>query len=826
MAATSIYEQWMLEMLNAARLDPAAMAARFGISLNDGLPPGTISATPKQALAMSDILLATSDYHNDWMIANGSFSTTGDQGSNPGDRMAYAGFNDGETFDWGETLHWKPFNASASVNEDSVAYSIWREMFLDPQSRAILLNGDYNEIGIGFTNGIVGGTPTVRAFVVGHDLAASDERFITGGALSFTFDDVLSMPNPMSPRIVTGTDGSTTTGAAGGYRIAATSDLQVVTLGDLTVSLQMPDENVKLDLAGPSSVRSSHTITLEAGVRVAELLGIRDADLITANDNGAVSLYGNSGANHLLGNWANDRLDGGAGADRLEGGYGNDWYVVDHTDDLIVELAGRGSDTVVLTFNDSVATVNYALAAGASVETIRSEGIISNLKVTGNEFGQEIHGNFFATNNLSGGGGDDTIFGQHDQDTLHGGLGRDRLYGYGGGDRYVYLSAAESAVGATRDVLGSWQADLDAFGGQDLIDFSQFDANTLMGGWQGLTFDGFGAATRTVGAGHLKYYHTGGNTYLVASVDGDDQADFQVEVTGLHHFDKNSFIGLNSVSPGTPGNDTIVGTSGNETIHGGLGKDSLTGGGGADRFVFNSHSDSLVGVPRDVITDWSSDDKLDLSAFDARRDLAEHQNFTFLGAGTATRTVGAGELKYYHVNGKTYLVGSSDGDSDADLQIEFNGLHHFNASNFIGIGSPGVTGTTGADTLNGTSGSDAVRGGLGADTLYGGGGSDRFIYHAAAESGAGPARDIIKDWSADDRIDLALMDGNTATGGQDDLTFIGYGPATRTIDTGMVKYYQTGGNTYVVASVDGNDQADFQIEISGLHTLTASNFIL
>ena len=45
-------------------------------------------------------------------------------------------------------------------------------------------------------------------------------------------------------------------------------------------------------------------------------------------------------------------------------------------------------------------------------------------------------------------------------------------------------------------------------------------------------------------------------------------------------------------------------------------------------------------------------------------------------------------------------------------------------------------------------------------------------------------------------------------------------------DAGMLKYYQTGGNTYVVASVDDDGHADFQIEIIGLHTLTAGNFIL
>ncbi|MGB3335976.1 MAG: hypothetical protein WBA73_02245 [Devosia sp.] len=819
MAATSLYEQFMLEMLNAARLDPAGMAARFGIALNDGLPPGTISAGPKQALAMSDILLATSDYHNDWMIANNSFSTVGDLGSDPGDRMAYAGFNDGEAFDWGETLHWKAFNANAGVFEDSVAYSLWREMFLDPESRAIMLNGEYNEIGISFANGIIGGVPTIRAYVIGHDLASSDERFITGGAFQPTIFEVTSPPTPIAGVTIASTDGTVVTNAAGGYRIAVSSDEQSVNLGGAHVTLHMPDENVKLDLIGNGHVRSSHTMTLHEGVRVGELLGIRDADLFTSADAGPVYLYGNAGTNRLVGNWSSDYLDGGAGADRLEGGYGNDRYIVDDASDVIIELAGRGADTVET-------TVSYTLAAGVSVETIRSEGIANEIRLEGNEFAQVILGNFFARNYLVGGGGDDSLHGSHYQDVLHGGLGRDVMWGSGGGDRYVYLSAAESGTGGGRDVIANWQENVDIWGIDDLIDFSQFDANTLLAGWQGLTFVGEGAATRTVGAGQLKYYQVHGNTYLVASVDGDDQADFQVEITGLHDLTADHFIGLATVAPGTPGNDTIIGTAGADTIHGGLGRDILTGAGGNDRFVFNTVAESQIGNYRDVITDWAVGDKIDLGQFDARTDIAGPQGFTFVGLGEATRIAAPGELKYYHVAGKTYLVGSTDGDTNGDFQLEINGVHHFKATDFIGLSNVRLTGTAAADTLNGTTGNDVLRGGLGKDTLFGGAGSDRFVYGSAAESGVAGARDVIKDWSAADRIDLSGIDARTATAGNDAFGWFGLGTATRTVDPGVVKYYHTSGNTYVVASVDGDNQADLQIEITGIHTLTVDNFIL
>ena len=42
------------------------------------------------------------------------------------------------------------------------------------------------------------------------------------------------------------------------------------------------------------------------------------------------------------------------------------------------------------------------------------------------------------------------------------------------------------------------------------------------------------ALSRSAASGDLKYYHVNGNTYLVASVDGDNEADLQIEIAGLH----------------------------------------------------------------------------------------------------------------------------------------------------------------------------------------------------------------------------------------------------------------------------------------------------
>jgi len=50
----------------------------------------------------------------------------------------------------------------------------------------------------------------------------------------------------------------------------------------------------------------------------------------------------------LIGNRDDNRLDGGPGADRMTGGLGDDVYVVDHSEDQILELPFEGTDQIIL----------------------------------------------------------------------------------------------------------------------------------------------------------------------------------------------------------------------------------------------------------------------------------------------------------------------------------------------------------------------------------------------------------------------------------------------------------------------------------------------
>ena len=814
MAAFSQLEQYILELVNLARLDPAAMAARFAIDLNEGLPPGTISAESKSVLAMSDLLHDTAEYHSAWMVANNSFSTIGELGSNPGDRMAYAGFNDGEPFEWGETLTWQFHDANAQFNLSSVAYSFFRTSFLDPGNRALMLSEDFNEVGVNLMVALLGGQPDVQAHVLTADLAGSDEVFITGAHFDRYYfpDTIVVPPNGVAGTEVSADGASTSTGVAGGYRLAVAGTEHRVTLGGADITLFMDGGNAKLDLIGSNLIQSSHSLMVHAGVAAAHLVGLNDAHISTVEGSGLISLHGNGGNNHLTGNSASNYLYGEGGADVLEGARGDDFYFVDSSADQVIEHEGEGFDRVY-------ASASYGLNDGASVEELRiASGLtFEDMDLSGNDHGQLLKGNW-GMNRLEGRGGDDELYGERGEDILVGGAGRDLLRGGADADTFLYEAVSDSLAGETRDHIADWETD-------DRIDLSAIDANILLSDRQGFTFIGSGSVDRTVATGELKYYFVNGNTYLVGNVDGDDQADFQIEFAGHHVLTAANFVGLAGVRfTGTTGNNVLVGTAYDDVLRGGLGADRLTGGDGSDRFIYDSIHDSRPGTGRDVIEDWQWNDRIDVTNIDAALEDGL-QNFTFVGLGSVDRVVASGELKYYHVMGNTYLVGSVDGDDEADFQIEFAGTHHFTADNFVGLAGARVTGNSIANTLVGTGGDDVLQGNGGRDTLYGRGGDDRFVYTSLDDSRPGGGRDLIVGWDEGDRIDISQIDADLELAGIQALRFVGLGSADRTIASGEMKYYHVNGNTYVVASVDGDDQADFQIEIAGTHYLTADNFV-
>jgi beta-glucanase (GH16 family) len=215
------------------------------------------------------------------------------------------------------------------------------------------------------------------------------------------------------------------------------------------------DVIVELAGEGGDSVQASVSYVLGANLEYLNLAGTAAingtgntlANVLRGNDAANV-LKGLAGNDVIEARGGNDYLDGGLGADTLKGGKGDDYYVVDDARDVVVELAGEGSDSVE-------AWVTHTL--GANLEYLNLAGTAA-IDGTGNELANVLRGNG-AANTLSGLAGNDTLDGKAGDDRLVGGAGDDTLTGGAGHDTFVF------GPGSGRDVVTD-------FGAGDVIDVS------------------------------------------------------------------------------------------------------------------------------------------------------------------------------------------------------------------------------------------------------------------------------------------------------------------------------------------------------------------
>jgi Ca2+-binding RTX toxin-like protein len=130
------------------------------------------------------------------------------------------------------------------------------------------------------------------------------------------------------------------------------------------------------------------------------------------------------------------------------------------------------------------------------------------------------------------------------------------------------------------------------------------------------------------------------------------------------------------------GDDQLCGGAGDDTLVGGAGADQMKGGGGSDTFVYQSLSDSGSALSlRDLITDFGTGDKIDLSAIDADKTTGGDQAFvldnTPDGAGDLSITVD-------DANNRTIIRLFVDADTTADAVIMLSGDHSaLTAGDFI-----------------------------------------------------------------------------------------------------------------------------------------------
>ncbi|SDW58789.1 CAP domain-containing protein [Nitrosomonas communis] len=348
MSQANAYEQYMLQLINAER-------AKVGA----------------QPLAFDDNLNTAAERHSSWMIDTDTFSHTGINGSDPGDRMESADYDFSGSWAWGENIAWRSTRSPSGFADEVEQMHI--SLMNSPGHKANILNDNFREIGIGLEVG-----PYSRfddaAFITQDFAKTSTNPFLVGVA----FDDLdgdkfYDINEGLDNLTVTAknntTDAITTTqtSPAGGYQLELAAGNYTVSftgngIATTTYQVSINSKNVEQDLVDPvlsggtstpepTLVSQPNTITGTSSSD--ELEGTSGADAISGL-RGSDQLHGHEGKDTLDGGSGNDILWGGADADTLTGGTGRDIFVfdtnLDGTVDKITDFT-PGNDIIYLENN-------------------------------------------------------------------------------------------------------------------------------------------------------------------------------------------------------------------------------------------------------------------------------------------------------------------------------------------------------------------------------------------------------------------------------------------------------------------------------------------
>ena len=423
------------------------------------------------------------------------------------------------------------------------------------------------------------------------------------------------------------------------------------------------------------------------------------------------TITGNSGANSLVGNAGNDTLLGNGGDDYIDGGDGF-------------------GDFVSFNFNSTGVIVD--LSKTVSQNTRAGNLIIQNIE------------------NLEGGSGDDTLYGNDSGNTLIGLAGNDTFRGAEGAD--VFVGGVATYIG------GILTANTDSQ--TDTVDYSNLSLGV------GISAD-FNETTETIlntgkvtdGTGSID------TLYGIERIIGSQYSDVIIGDTNDNV--ANTFEGGagNDTIDGGSGADILYGDAGDDTLKGGIGNDYLDGG-------LNSVYTGLVNTGDTVdYSDRTNAIKVTLNAgagtvtvdtsvagFDVNDEqdtLSEIENITgslvddtitgddnnnTLKGMDGDDTLSGGAGKDYIDGGSNSVVGDSvsyaylNGASNkAVVNLTTNTATVNDSSNVATTdmdtlsGIENIIGSSNDDTLTGNSLDNSITAGTGADTIYGTGGDDNLI---------------------------------------------------------------------------------------------------
>jgi len=521
---------------------------------------------------------------------------------------------------------------------------------------------------------------------------------------------------------------------------------------------------------------------------------------------------GTSGSDTLQGTAGHDTIDGRGGDDIMSGLAGNDHFLIAGGNEGFDRFdGGAGTDRISGSAGDDVIGIANVAGNLAGIEIIDGGGGADTILLTAGNDTLDLSGITLASIELiSGGDGNDAIVGSSGADAIDGGAGNDTLSGGAGDDTYTFGTGdtiTEQAAQGTDTVLSSVAYTLAAnlenltlLGSANVAATGNSDPNLIVGNSGNNTISagagndiidgGAGTDAMSGGAGDDVYdVNATGDTATESASSGIDEVRSSVNFTLGTNVENLTLIGSANVSgTGNSAANIIVGNSGNNTISAGAGNDEIDGGGG---------SDSMSGGAGD-----------DIYFVDAAGDVTTESSNS--GADEVRSTVGI--TLATNIETLTLLGSAAIGGTGNSAANTLNGNGGANVLN----------GGSGNDTIAGGAGNDTIVGGAGKDVLSGGGGADNFDFNASSESSVGTNRDIVSDFirSEGDVVDLATIDAKTTVGGDQAFSFIGSAAFSNV--AGQLRF----ANGVLSGDTNGNGTADFEIQITGLSSMQASDFVL
>lgn len=361
--------------------------------------------------------------------------------------------------------------------------------------------------------------------------------------------------------------------------------------------------------------------------------------------------------------------------------------------------------------------------------------------------------------NATGGGGNDTIFGNSANNVLKGLNGNDILNGLGGAD---YMDGSGGNDTFYVDNPGDVVVDsvVPGLGGTDLVkstvDYTLPDniENLTLLGSGNLNGTGNDLANRIIGNSGDNDLKGGGGADTLSGGGGIDTAIYADSDAGVTVYLNGSTAGSGGTAEGDilTGIENIYGSAYDDVLEGGLGANKLTGNGGNDILNGGAGADildgglgsdtaSYLGAPAAVIaclnnpganTGYAAGDtyisieNLSGTAYDDTL-VGDGNANTLSGGGGNDLLKGGGGADHLDGGLGTDTVDYSLSDAAVTVSLLSGSGSGGDAQGNTLVGIENLVGSHYADHLTGDGGNNDLNGNVGADVMAGGGGND--IYH-------------------------------------------------------------------------------------------------